>query len=62
MYLTYGSLPFTIGKTYLQSVKRRRHPQMITDVAQAMDFPDLSEMDLDHWNGDLKLGSGVGQS
>ena len=27
-----------------------------------MDFPDLSEMDLDHWNGDLKLGSGVGQS
>jgi len=23
---------------------------------QAMDFPDLSDMDLEYWNGDLKLG------
>lgn len=23
---------------------------------EAMDFPDLSDMDLEYWNGDLKLG------
>jgi hypothetical protein len=49
----------------LQSVKHGKTAKTSTDVdhvAQAMDFPDLSEMDLDHWNGDLKLGSGVGQS
>ena len=25
-------------------------------AAKAMDFPNLSELDLEYWNGDLKLG------